>query len=172
MVEVILHRTKYEKHHNLVSDSIRDELEQDYLFHYFPFNEFEYEMEAEGLDSRENIRGVEDSRELFYLLIEETEDTFYPGIEVSAVITRIVDGRYLFVRLDNGLQGNIDGSDFGDDKYDIDHASHRVSIVGEADLDSLESFGYSYHSSLLSVNVITTIFISIILSCSVSLLAF
>ena len=136
MVEVILHRDQYESHHNLITDSVRDHFEKDYLFHYFPFNELEYELEAEGLDSRENIHGVRDGRELFYLLTEETEDTFFLGLEVSAVITRIMDGRCILVRLDNGLQGSIDGSVFGDNKYDIDHASNRVSVVCDSDSDN------------------------------------
>lgn len=114
----------------LFTDDICNDLEkEDYLFTRLSFSRLEGEILAGGRDRRSVIRGVNDKKDLFYLLTEETPETFYKGVEVSAVVTSIKDGSSVNVRLDNGLFGVIPGKNFGDNASDIDHASHRIRKV-------------------------------------------
>lgn len=129
MVAVLL-SPKTDMPEKLFTNDTRTYLEdEDHLFTCLSFTRFEEEILAGGRDRRFAIEGVHDEKDLFYLLTEETPDTFYEGVEVSAVVTGIKDGYSVNVRLDNGLFGTIQGKDFGDDPRDIDNASHRISKV-------------------------------------------
>lgn len=47
------------------------------------------------------------NKDLFYMLIDESERTFKVGIIVTATITRVENGKNVLCKLDNGLDGMI-----------------------------------------------------------------
>lgn len=69
---------------------------------------------------------------LFFLLSGETEQSFRVGSLVLARVIRIFEGQKVLTKLDNGLLGVINGSDFSDNAQDIEVVRNIIEEVGAA----------------------------------------
>ena len=143
---MILHYQNYEKkdeegERELISEEDEREMEStvsvDFWndqkvpnLHKLPLRLLSNELYGAGLDQRTQIRSVT-GESLFYLIADETKETFHVGTEVVARVVRIMDGLRVLVRLDNNLQGSISAQEFSDNPRDIEMASNLIEVVGD-----------------------------------------